>query len=202
MRYDLIVTSCNRFDLLDQTLTSFFKFADRAPSKVIIHEDSRLKVPNHISKHADSVIQGPSGQIAGIQKCHAQVNEDYFFHIEDDWCFTRSGFISESFKALEDPMCVNHWLRARTDTNGHPVEGDRLILNHKGAWHGFTFNPTLKRMADYPAKGYLAFCRDRKKPWDCESALGKHYMQKGMYATIAKESYVYHTGDRRHIRPK
>jgi len=169
------------------------------PSKVIIHEDSNVPLPTYVRQNNPVIIQGPSGQIAGIDKCIALVDKDYFFHLEDDWAFTRTGFIAESLQALEDPKCVCHWLRSRKDTNGHPVEGDRMALGYNRRWHGFTFNPTLKRMADYPVGGYSAFCEDPRKPWDCESALGLHYRNEGMYASIAKERYVMHTGGKRHV---
>jgi len=119
--------------------------------------------------------------------------------LEDDWVFTRNGFINESLKALEDKNCICHWLRARNDTNGHPVKNGKLVLNHMNIWHGFTFNPTLKRKSDYPDKGYSKFSSNNNRPWECEASLGLYYKKKGMYASISESPYVLHTGGNRHV---
>jgi len=78
MQYTLIVTSCNRFDLLKQTLRTFFFFADVLPSKMVIHEDSGLALPSFAELRNFEIINGPSGQIEGIDKCIKAVNTDFF----------------------------------------------------------------------------------------------------------------------------
>jgi len=204
LKYDLIVTSCNRFDLLDKTLLSFFRYADVKPQRVIISEDSGIDIPDRIIQllPQESIILNNQkrGQIASIDLCLSFVEQDYFFHLEDDWEFYRTGFIEESFNVLKNRDIINHWLRERNDTNGHPVKNDCLILNHKRTWHGFTFNPTLKRMKDYRIlKSYSNFGSNIWRAWENEIAIGKYYKDRGMYATIAKQGYVKHIGENRHV---
>lgn len=204
MKYDLIVTSCNRFDLLDKTLLSFFRYADVKPQRVIISEDSGIEIPDRIIAllPPESIILNNQrrGQIASIDSCISFVEQDYFFHLEDDWQFYRTGFIQESFNVLKNSDIINHWLRERNDTNGHPVKNDCLVLNYKKTWHGFTFNPTLKRMSDYRMIGnYSKFSNHPYRAWEAEAAIGKFYKDKGMFATIAKQGYVKHIGENRHI---
>lgn len=207
MKYSLIITSCNRFDLLEQTLISFFTFVDIKPTEIIIRDDSAMNIPFHLiillKRQAPvNLIQDNEkrGQIYSIDACIKEVTTDYFFQLEDDWLFYRTGFIQESFNALKDANCINHWLRERNDTNGHPVKNGKLILNHKRTWHGFTFNPTLKRMSDYFDCGeYSNFGSNKFKAWENEQSIGKFYMKKGMYATIAEKGFVKHIGENRHI---
>lgn len=204
MNYSLIVTSCNRFDLLKRTLDSFFRFCDVLPMQVIISDDSGETLPlfaNQYHPNTVNLYSNKQGQIQSIDNCIAHVTEDYFFHLEDDWEFYRSGFISESFNVLKDRNIINHWLRERTDTNGHPIKGDYLIHNYKNVWHGFTFNPTLKRMDDYRAIGSYGLYGDNKfRAWENESAIGTIYKNKGFIASIAKQGYVKHIGVNRHVK--
>jgi len=203
----LVVTSCGRFDLLERTLNSFFRYADLPMEHVVITEDGPSKLPQRFTEcfTYNSVINPGIrvGQIASIDRAYALVTTPYVFHLEDDWEFHRTGFMQESLSALEaDPLCINHWLRERNDTNGHPLDGDRLRPGYNGRWHGFTFNPTLKRMSDYHAIGtYGSICPwDPKDPAKAEAAIGKRYHQLGYHASIAEQGYVKHIGEGRHVQ--
>lgn len=210
-RITLVVTSCGRFDLLERTLKSFFRFSDLPLADIIITEDSehglhpdrmRLEWPDACPL---TVINPRErvGQIKSIDRAYARVETPYMFHLEDDWEFYRTGFLRESLDALEaDPLCINHWLRERDDTNGHPVDGDRLRLGHDGRWNGFTFNPALKRMSDYRKLGsYESVAQwDPKDPGSAEAAIGARYRALGYYATIAEKGFVKHIGEGRHVQ--
>jgi len=198
--YTLIITSCNRFDLLQITMQSFFDYCDILPMKVVICDDSCKTIPYYINTYHHNTINlytNCQGQAAAIDACMAKVDTTYYFHCEDDWEFYRTGFIKESYEALKDPSIINHWLRERNDTNGHPIIGNEVLLNH-GVWHGFTFNPTLKRLSDYKSFGSLTKL-GKRKGFEVEIALNKFYKQKGYHATIAEHGYVKHIGEGRHI---
>lgn len=202
----LVVTSCGRFDLLERTLDSFFEYADMEIEHVVITEDSGDNFPLYfLDRHPNtSVINPPErvGQIRSIDRAYSLVTTPYVFHLEDDWEFFRTGFMRESLRRLIDPYCINHWLRDRTDTNGHPLDGDRLRPGYNGRWHGFTFNPTLKRMSDYHALGsYGKICAwDSDDPGKAEAAIGTHYNKMIYYASIAEQGYVKHIGEGRHVQ--
>lgn len=206
----LVVTSCGRFDLLERTLRSFFLHADVLPAHVVLTEDSGAWIPQAIIDlvHRPCRVTtidgvGHVGQIASIDRAYALVKTPYVFHLEDDWEFYRTGFLRESLDALErDPKCINHWLRERDDTNGHPIVGDRLRLGHNGRWNGFTFNPTLKRMSDYRKLGSYGSVAhwDPKDPGSAEAAIGTRYRMLGYHATIAEKGYVKHIGEGRQVR--
>lgn len=204
----LVITSCGRWDLLTRTLHSLVLHADMPFARMIITEDSGRPLPQHIldyhgwtelvALHGEPHV----GQITSIDRAYAHVRTPYVFHCEDDWEFHRPGFLQESLEVLErDPLCINHWLRERTDTNGHPVDGDRLRPGYNYLWWGFTFNPTLKRMADYRKLGtYGAVARwNPRDPGHAESRISKRYHDLGYHATITTTGYVRHTGHGRHL---
>jgi GT2 family glycosyltransferase len=203
----VVITSCNRLDLLYRTLASFIEFNTYPVHKIIIIDDSgvpnvleKLKGVNDLFVCVENEIN--LGQILSIDKAYAMVETDYVFHLEDDWEFFASGFIEESKAMLERrPNCINHWIRRPNDTNGHPHRQGILRLNHKGTWHGFTFNPTLKRMSDYHKIGsygkYTTF--DRLNGWRSEAKIGDVYRRLGYVATIGTKGYVKHIGDNRHV---
>jgi hypothetical protein len=173
---------------------------------MIITEDSGQPLPPFVFSYIpDTVAINPDfkrGQILSIDNAYQLVKTPYIFHCEDDWHFYRSGFIEESIEALErDPKVINHWLRERNDTNGHPIEGNKLTYNYNKIWHGFTFNPTLKRMVDYTPYSRLAIF-DPKQPWSAEAKIGEYYKNKGYYATISEHGYVRHIGEGRTIKPE
>jgi GT2 family glycosyltransferase len=203
----VVITSCNRLDLLYRTLASFIEFNTYPVHKIIIIDDSgvpnvleKLKGVNDLFVCVENEIN--LGQILSIDKAYAMVETDYVFHLEDDWEFYRSGFIEKSFEMLNrNSRVINHWLREPNDTNGHPHKMGRLSPNYKGQWHGFTFNPTLKRMSDYRKLGKYSNVTqfDKHQPWRSESAISLIYKKLGYVATIGNKGYVKHIGENRHV---
>lgn len=167
----IVLTSSNRPDLLERTLRSFMAFNTYPISRGVIVEDSGLQgnidfahgivdFPVEIVYNPDLGIfrhhpKGQLGLIESVDVAYARVQTEFIFHMEDDWEFYDSGFIEMSICVLDsDPSIVNVWLRAHADTNGHPFDardegGYHIMSNQYGDWHGFTFNPGLRRTHDY-----------------------------------------------------
>ena len=160
------------------------------------------------------------GQIAAIDYAYSRVGTPYVFHLEDDWEFYRAGYMERSLRVLEsNPKCLQVWIRATGDTQRHPVEPyvyvdegvawQRMALHyeHKGTWNGFTFNPGLRRLADYVAIGgygvHARFHPDR--PNEPETILSQLYRRHDCFAAILADDggagYVRHLGDQRHVGP-
>ena len=219
----VVFTSCNRPDLLFKTLNSFFLHADYPISKVIVVEDGiqplaflhtyPFRVPVQIISTGEWV-----GQIAAIDYAYSLVETEYIFHVEDDWEFYRSGFLRRSLELLKhEPECLQVWLRAEDDTNKHPLEGERRYLelidsdvvwrkleyDYCDDWHGFSFNPGLRRMSDYvEAKGYgihfINYGAKLEKKESGEVAMSHYYRRQNKFAAIlidnAGTGYVRHIG--------
>lgn len=206
----ICMTACNRPDLLQRTLTSFFKFNNYSWSEFIIFEDSGTDCNNHLHGLYPGVtwIGGKfrQGQITAIDTMYHLVKTPYIFHLEEDWEFYRPNFIEDSMAVLEkDPMLCMVWIRDKEDTNQHPIiwQEDYGIMktNHNGLWGGMCFNPGLRRKSDYDKFGsygrYTQF--NRKKPWLAEAAVSKLYSSAGYRAAILKQGYVRHIGENRHV---
>ncbi|OHY52228.1 glycosyltransferase [Shewanella algae] len=217
----LVLTSCNRFDLLEVTLRSFFKFNTYPIAQYIIIEDSHnldklLAVLENFPDVDFTVLNNEPqlGQMKSIDRAYSKVTSEYIFHCEDDWEFYREGFIEDSFKVLDsDEKIVTVWLREQDDTNEHPVEPevfkcndisgrDYQIMkrNHKRradseAWHGFTFNPGLRRLKDYQLFAPIG-------DYSGERNMSDLYHESGFKAAIFKTGYVRHIGYHRGIRYK
>lgn len=157
IEYTLVVTSCERHDLLKRTLESFAEFADIEPTNTIIVEDSPLGKPewldylkglgniNWVSNYQRR------GQTWSIDKAYGLVQTPFIFHCEDDWEFFRKGFIMESFRILD--MCSEISMVGIRGSSEHPEEmhpmGFKIRQKDWNGWGGISWNPGLRRTSDY-----------------------------------------------------
>lgn len=216
-----VLTSCNRHDLLEKTLDSFLAQNTYDLAEIIVVEDGDAVAAALCDKYRPHRIKWIStgrrvGQIAAIDYAYSLVKTPYIFHMEDDWEFYRSGFIERSLQLLQrHAKCLQVWIRALNDSK-HTVEPriyrvndvpwQKLTRDFDGMWHGFSFNPGLRRVTDYVAVGgysnYAAFQFNR--PNRAEAAIGAVYRERGYFAAILVDEggtgYVRHIGAGRHVR--
>ena len=216
----VVLTSCGRQDLLERTLDSFFATNTyEGIAEILITEDSGLSGVNDSlkSKYADRAITwidslGHRGLIECIDDAYSRVRTPYVFHCEDDWRFYHPGYIEASKVILEaDRRMLQLWLRADSDTNGHPLEegifevsmgGKRaryrlLSVDFQGHWHGFSFNPGLRRISDY-----LRVAPFKDVGHECD--LSVRYRSEGFRAGLllredGGNGFVEHIGWTRHV---
>jgi hypothetical protein len=213
------LTSCGRHDLLERTLESFFKYNTYPIEDFMWSEDADIpqlegflrqwdginfNVEHRLDKKYNydkpiSFFYGKVGQIKSIDRMYSTVTTPYIFHLEDDWLFTRPSFVEKSLEIMEShPEILQVHLREQNDLNGHPVIYDNEqygILEHgKTRWHGFSLNPSLKRLSDYKLinGGYAVVGH--------EVDLSEWYYKKGFIAAILKEGCVKHIGQNRHVK--
>lgn len=128
----VVLTSCGRLDLLEQTLDSFFKWNTHPIKRFIITEDSvdpiiwescnvlTKKYPIQIEWIFNSI---KKGQSPSIDLAYEMVDTPWIFHLEDDWLFYRPGFIEESIKVLTtQPKCIQAWIRPKVDRILNPID--------------------------------------------------------------------------------
>lgn len=205
-----LITSCGRPDLLKRTIDSFLAYNSYPIARYLLIEDAadaemERFLRRHFGDRFDFIFNRPKlGQMGSIDRVYREVATPYVFHCEDDWEFVRGGFIERSFQLLdEDPKIVNVWLRGLTETSGHPVEPQplvsrdgipyrRMALDPTGTCHGFTFNPTLKRMADLALVQPMAALQS-------EGGVAQRYRDLGFYAVTLEDVYVEHIGQGRHV---
>jgi glycosyltransferase involved in cell wall biosynthesis len=199
----VVITSRKRYHLLEITLKSFFKFNTYKGIRDIIVVEDGEEIPLDFQRKFSNVKFIHTGENVGqtraVDYAYSFVKTELIFHCEDDWQFYAGGFIEESKEILKrESKCLLVWLRAHNDTNQHPHKDGIMALDCRGVWHGFTFNPALRRTSDYkfvaPFNNFAPF--NFKVKYESEMLIGKKYRQFGYYARISekKDGYVKHIG--------
>jgi len=153
------------------------------------------------------------GQPHSIDKAYRTITTDYIFHAEDDYLyFGNPNFIQDSICILEERSDVHQvWLRHVENylvSHGSEAlygeDGTRffeddvlftstgvpyrmLRLPHWGAWCGFSWNPGLRRTADYHRlfpDGYGAHARPGTIGYEAEFLCNAHARENGYRAAL------------------
>ena len=205
-----VITSCGRFDLLKETLDSFFEYNTYPIKKIIITEDSteRKKLEKLISKYDDKnqnfkliVNKIRLGQLKSIDKAYREIDTEYIFHCEDDWRFFKKGFIEKSMELLEeDEKILVVGLRAKEDfvqdffyDKDYISKTGEKYYNVKGEI--FTYNPALRRKKDMDLFGLHEKLENQRY----EEVLSNFYKDRGFKSIFLKEPAVEHIGNKRHV---
>jgi GT2 family glycosyltransferase len=205
-----VLTSCGRFNFLKKCIDSFFKFNTYPIEKFIVVDNScqtdSKEIINEIFKNyicnLEIIINEENiGQVRSIDKAYLNVDTPYIYHCEDDWEFIDFSFIEKSMDVLNfDSKIVNVNTRVRDDGEKgsyHPVNGPYVTnnglnyylynLNYLNEWHGFSWNPGLRRLSDYKLIGnYFQYGN--------ESAVGNKYKIMGYYSACLNNFYNKHIG--------
>lgn len=205
----MVLTSCNRPDLLKQTILSIPKETlDKIPSKILIDDSAdqewyaQLKEENqngYLKNWAILYNQEKLGQPASIDRAYSCVKTKYVFHCEDDWYFDDGEFISRSLPILEKYDNIIQ-VTFRKDSP-HPSEDEvyeegtesefSILIPGYNGWPGFTYNPNLFKFSAY----------EEIKPvvGKSEKDVGLMYNEKEYYTVSLKNKTVSHIGDGRHV---
>ena len=203
----MVITSGRRYPELCRTLDSFLKYNSYPLKEIIISQEDfeevyerfRERYLEYIDEGYIRMIKGKNNHMDSLDNLYSQITTPYFFHMEDDWVCTRPFFIEQSKMIMEtDPNVLCVWLRDLNDTNKHPIADYQSIggihcwkmaYNYSGGWHGFTFNPTLRRKKDV-----VSFAQFKDKGKLPEELVSIHYKDLGMYACILPVAHFYHIG--------
>lgn len=206
--YTVVVTSCGRFDLLRKTLESLAAHLDVPPAAVLVLEDSGdprvaealagIDLPLTPVVHPERL-----GQMRSIDAGYRRVETPYIFHCEDDWLFTRSGFVAQSRAVLDAfPDVSMVGLRPRAELN--PLVRSLPAGSHAGIgvihfdpslhpeYFSYSFNPGLRRLADFSRLGPFAALGH-------EPDVSYAFKQAGFHTANLEEPAVRHIGDGRHV---
>jgi len=206
--YTLVVTSCGRFDLLEQTLRSFYTHVDITPEELIVVEDSTdmdvHKVLDGLGLRARIFVNETRlGQMRSIDRAYTAVRTPLIFHCEDDWLFTRGGFIGASANILASlhnasmvglrPRAeLNPLVRASPTQRVGEVEYFQMDPKLHPEYFSYSFNPGLRRLSDYALLGPCA-------PLGGEEDVSYTFKKAGFYIANLEVPAVSHIGYGRHI---
>lgn len=206
-----VITSADRFDLLETTLDSFFQYNTAPIVRHILTEDrGGVSVLGILKKHQVEfdvfINEPPIGAFPSIDMVYKTITTPYIFHCEDDWRFFRSGFIEESMVLLEAfpniSMVLNR-RRGQTPMSDLIYQGE--IQKYQGIefrcapmlahphWLGYSFNPGLRRLSDYKKMG--SFGR-----WGVEIDASIFFKRQGMTMATLEDPACETTGGKRHVK--
>lgn len=174
---NLVITSCNRVDLLTKTLKSFSEFNTYPIQKIILIEDSGIVSKKYIYNQLTPLISIDNidvivnefniGQMRSVDRGYGKISSEYIFHCEDDWHFYNYSFIEKSkklFDMYEKPEKENLlqvWIRNHNEMvtfapftkYGSLLEDNSIkyfyVFSSNHHWKGFSMNPGLKKLEDY-----------------------------------------------------
>lgn len=206
-RYTLVVTSCNRHDLLERTLRSFCMYAEEEPVETIIIEDGNLEQPAWFKslgqlgwRRTWIKNEHRQGQIYAIDRAYQAVETELIFHLEDDWEFYAGDFIGRSKQILSANPHVST-VSVRSD-NHHPVVQENGLTIQEpywgGYWGGLTFNPGLRRKSDWTRLGgYGAHVGYGTSGLVHERTLSKQLLDDGNRIVVLTPGVCHHIGGNR-----
>ena len=205
-----VITTCNRLDLLEQTLTSFFNLCKFPFAEYIMSDDSGddFVYRQLVERWGDKfkIIQNNPklGLSRTIDKLWNSVTSEYIFHCEDDWKFdSNPTLIEDSLMILEEHNHVHQVQIRHLHDNPHKPEEQlystlnfvnfRKIPWWRDAWTGYSWNPGLRRKSDYA----LMFPNGVQEFGD-EIDCSKHSMKFNYLAVSLENTACEHIGYDRH----
>lgn len=215
----VVITSYNRFNLLQRTIESFNK-VNRCPiNEVIIIDDSanpdmHRKVKELYSGYTLILNEKNIGLVESIDKAYSQVKTPFIFHTEDDFDYFKSGFIENCLKVMEsDDKIFRVGIRGKKHLNsldskirlaGHvPYKYARFYkmdddVHGNQFWHGFGFQCGLIRKSAYDiVSPYTQYSTPDEFITIRECRIGLAYYGLGMLAVSLTEDYANHTGGKK-----
>jgi ribosomal protein L33 len=159
------ITTCNRLDLLEKTLSTFNKFNTyRIDEWLMINDSDDKSIEEKLYKKYNNKFNikfnnPKQGLAKSLDWLFSNAKNEYIFHCEDDWEFDNYFFLEKSLDIMKyDPSINQVWIRHQEDMI-HKLVGDRLITNNGigyylinpncNNWNGFSYNPGLRRKSDY-----------------------------------------------------
>lgn len=211
------LTSCNRFDLLEQTLDSFFALNTYPIKRFIVTEDSAVFAMKEkiLGKYGDRIElifnEVNLGIYKSIDNMYKLVDTEYIFHCEDDWAFlSNPNFVQESIDVLEERKDIHRvcfrkdmpaeWLEEYTQSTKNSIKFNLMKCPHMVDWCGFSNNPGLRRKADYDRmfpNGYAAFTLPDQPSVFTEHNCNLHATKFGYRAAVLKNRTSVHLGEGR-----
>ena len=205
-----VITTCNRFDLLEQTLTSFFDICKYPFKEYIMSDDSGNDevYSQLIERWGDKfkIIQNNPklGLCRTIDKLYTAVSSPYIFHCEDDWKFDANPLMIEDSLSilLEHDHVHQVQIRHLYDTPHKPEDQTYSTLNFtnfkkipwgRDAWTGYSWNPGLRRKIDYQT-----MFPNGVQEFGDEIECSKHSMTFNYLAVILENTACSHIGYDRH----
>ena len=199
-----VLTSCGRFDLLQQTISSFAGQFD-AP-RILVSEDSTDAAGAAAFARANPIADmrvhpEKFGQMRSIDALYAEVETPYVLHLEDDWNFTAGVDLDAVVSFLEahddvSVVCIAYrfdkrFARHVTRTSHAGLEFLLWDLDTHPKWFSYSFNPSVGRLSLWRELGsFTSFGTEENVSAACKA--------RGLRIAYVVPSIGHHIGDDRH----
>jgi hypothetical protein len=201
------VLSCNRLDVLDETLKSFYDTRDYVTKMVIVDDSADEGVfetlVERYGKDCD-VICFPRNrsQWWAMDFMVSYCDSEYIFYLEDDWLLTQPGYLNKSKAILEKYRDVGvvdiswrtfEW-QGIDSYDKTLIDGEFFykkpwkITDEHLAWHCWIGSPNLRRRDDLIMLG-------RVEKWHNEWNIDRKFTALGFKGVYLNGEYSRHLGD-------
>lgn len=201
------VLSCNRLDVLDKTLQSFYNTRDYVTKMVIVDDSAEPGIFEQlVEKYGNDcdVICFPRNrsQWWAMDFMVSYCDSPYIFYLEDDWELLKPGYLSQSKQILEKYREVGV-----VDTSWRTFEWQGIdsyerelidgmffwkkpwkITDSHLAWHSWVGSPNLRRRDDLIMLG-------RVEKWHNEWNIDRKFTALGFKGVFLNGEYSRHLGD-------
>jgi hypothetical protein len=204
-RVTTVLTSCGRFDLLEETVASFLEHFNT--DRLVIAEDSER--PDEAAAFearfpaAEVRVNTPKlGQLRSIDALYATLETPYVLHLEDDWRFSQAIDLDRVIAFLDahpdvSVVCIANRIfdpRFEKGARRRHHEGlDYLVwdLDAHPKWFSYSFNPSVARLSLWREIGpFAGFVTEENLSLFCK--------QRGMRIAMVTPGIADHIGDDRH----
>lgn len=201
------ILSCNRLEVLDKTLKSFFHTRDYI-TKMVIVDDSAVSgvfetLVERYGKFCD-VICFPRNrsQWWAMDFMVSYCDSEYIFYLEDDWELLKPGYLSQSKQILKkyrnigtvdiswrtfEWQGIDSYEKELIDNMFYYKKYWQITDYHLG-WYGWVGSPNLKRRDDLILLG-------RVEKWHNEWNIDRRFRALGFKACFLNGEYTRHLGD-------
>lgn len=201
------VLSCNRLDVLDQTLQSFLATRDYVTKMVIVDDSAEPGVFETLVERYGAfsdVICFPRNrsQWWAMDFMVSYCDSEYIFYVEDDWKFLQNGYLNKSKEILKKYRDIGlvdiSWRTFEwqgIDSYDKKLIDDTFyykklwrISDYHLHWYGWCGSPNLKRRDDLILLG-------RVEKWHNEWNIDRRFLGLGFKSVYLNGQYVDHLGD-------
>lgn len=201
------VLSCNRLDVLAETLKSFKDTQDYSTKMVIVDDSAEPGVFETLVERYGSfsdIICFPTNrsQWWAMDFMVSWCDTEYIFYLEDDWKLLQPGYLNASKQILQKYRDIGtvdiSW---RTFENEGIDSYDKTLIDNQFyykklwrisdyhlSWYGWVGSPNLKRREDLILLG-------RVEKWHNEWNIDRRFLGLGFKAVFLNGEYARHLGD-------
>jgi Glycosyl transferase family 2 len=200
----VVLTSCGRFDLLEETVTSFLNYFET--DRIIVGEDGgaateaqafATKIPQ-----VEMRVNTPRcGQMRSIDSLYASVPTPYILHLEDDWKFSGGLDLNKVVRFLDarsdiSVVCIGYRFDTRFKRSAQRITSDGIDywvwdLDSHPKWFSYSFNPSVARHPLWREIGpYASF--------KTEEGVSSFIKARGLRIAMTIPSLAEHIGEKRH----